>query len=294
MIEQIVRVLENAVIKGAEQVLAARLAGDVGTAYKDARELVTEADRRADTAILGVFQSQFPAIDPEIAFHLEESGFTGEVRNKIAGADPLDGTNHFACGGAWYSTQAHYVEDGVPLAGVVLQPEVFLPLAESERCLGRMVKATRGGGAWVARTEYVDGGLQVGEWRRVWKRSHPATRTYAACIPLSTKMTDEERQRALRVYDSGLLAVTTGTGGAGANVLMAIFGGHHVYANFGAGEDLDLIPPQVIAEEAGLTVWDERGESPRWAGVKKQPFLVAPDAGVARLFLKAAGLGKPD
>ena len=104
-------------------------------------------------------------------------------------------------------------------------------------------------------------------------------------------MTDEERQRALRVYDSGLLAVTTGTGGAGANVLMAIFGGHHVYANFGAGEDLDLIPPQVIAEEAGLTVWDRDGRPPRWSGIKKQPFLVAPDEAVARLFLNAAGLG---
>jgi hypothetical protein len=41
----------------------------------------------------------------------------------------------------------------------------------------------------------------------------------------------------------------TGTGGAGGNVMMATLGGQHVYAN-GAGDDLDLIPPQVIAEEA--------------------------------------------
>ncbi|MBL8216369.1 MAG: hypothetical protein JNK87_36970 [Bryobacterales bacterium] len=291
MIERILNVLEIAVTRGAEQILAARQAGDVEAGYKDARELVTEADRRSDAAILATFQELFPAIDPEIAFHLEESGITGTAGSKIAGADPLDGTNHFACGGAWYSVQAHYVEDGVPLAGIVLQPEVFLPLAETGGPLGRIVKATKGGGAWVARTELRDGTLQIGEYRRVRKRPNPATRTYAACIPLSTKMTDEERQRALRVYDSGLLAVTTGTGGAGANVLMAIFGGHHVYANFGAGEDLDLIPPQVIAEEAGLTVWDRDGRPPRWSGIKKQPFLVAPDEAVARLFLNAAGLG---
>ena len=71
--------------------------------------------------------------------------------------------------------------------------------------------------------------------------------------------------------------------------MMTILGGSHVYANFGAGDDLDLIPPQVIAEEAGMTVWGMERRPPVW-NVKKQPFIVAPTPEIAEEFLKAAGL----
>ena len=60
-----------------------------------------------------------------------------------------------------------------------------------------------------------------------------------------------------------------------------------VYANFGAGEDLDLIPPQVIAHEAGLTVWGLDRKLPVWH-VRKQPFIVAPNDEIAERFLQAA------
>lgn len=56
-----------------------RLAGKVEARYKDAKELIT----------------------------------------KIAGADPLDGTNHFAAGGTSCSVMAHYVEEGIPQVGMV-------------------------------------------------------------------------------------------------------------------------------------------------------------------------------
>jgi hypothetical protein len=62
-----------------------------------------------------------------------------------------------------------------------------------------------------------------------------------------------------------------------------------VYANLGAGEDLDLIPPQVIALEAGMTVWGVDRTPPIW-NVRKQPFIVAPNPKIAEAFLQAAGL----
>src|SRR5689334_21020128 len=127
-LEQIRDVLIDAVMLGAAEVLAVRLGGGVAASYKDSTELVTTADRKSDAAILAAFRSRFPAIDPEISFHLEESGFTGTPGRKRAGADPIDGTNIFACGGTLYCVQAHYLEDGIPLAGVVFQPEIFLPL----------------------------------------------------------------------------------------------------------------------------------------------------------------------
>jgi 3'-phosphoadenosine 5'-phosphosulfate (PAPS) 3'-phosphatase len=284
---EIAGVLMAAVLSGAREILAVRRSGKVETRYKDAKELVTTADQKSDDAILAVFRSRLPAIDPEISFHLEESGVTGTPGAKIAGADPLDGTNHFAAGGTSYSVMAHYVEDGIPKVGVVFQPEVFLPLTETEKCVGRMVFAVLGQGAIVQRSEYTGNGFALSQPRRVVKRAAPQTRAFVACVPYGSKMDDEGRERAMRVYASGLIAATTGVGGAGGNVMLSIFGGQDVYANFGAGEDLDLIPPQVIAHEAGLTVWGLDRKLPVWH-VRKQPFIVAPNDEIAERFLQAA------
>lgn len=291
MLDEIRRILTEAVTHGALEVLRVRLGGAVGAEYKDATELVTEADRRSDAAILRVFQERFAHLDSGIAFRLEESGDSGTAGRKLAGADPLDGTNHFACGGSLYSIQAHYVEDGIPLVGVVFQPEVYLPLAESPECVGRLAWAVRAGGAWGRRSNFSDGAFSFAEPRRLSRSTIPPTRTFTACIPISSKMTPEERDRAVRVLSSGLVASTTGTGGAGGNVMMTVLGGQQVYANFGAGNDLDLIPPQVIAEEAGLTVWDLGRRSPVWHA-REQPFIVAASPEIAEAILQAAGFSR--
>jgi 3'-phosphoadenosine 5'-phosphosulfate (PAPS) 3'-phosphatase len=282
-------VLFSAVLAGAAEVLAVKRAGQLGARLKFGRELVTEADRRSDAAILSVFQSRLPRIDPSISFHLEESGVRGSLSGRIAGADPLDGTNHFACGGNLYAVQAHFVDDGLPLIGVILQPEVFLPLEESPNCMGRIVTAIRGRGAFSQRTEFESSGFKLGERRPVVRKPPAAIDAFVACVPYGTKMNEQERALARKVHDSGLIASTTGAGSAAANVMMTVFGGQHLYANFGAGEDLDLIPPQVIAIEAGLTVWGIDRKQPVW-NVRKQPFIAAPDERSAELFFRAAGL----
>jgi hypothetical protein len=66
---------------------------------KSGMVLVTTADQQSDAAIPAVFRSRLPTIDPSIIFYLEESGRTGAASPRWAGADPLDGTNHFACEG---------------------------------------------------------------------------------------------------------------------------------------------------------------------------------------------------
>jgi 3'-phosphoadenosine 5'-phosphosulfate (PAPS) 3'-phosphatase len=290
VLTEIEAVLAAAVQAGAARILDVRRSGTVGGAFKNATELVTEADRQSDTAILSVLTAHLPAIDPTLSVHLEESGVTGTPGARRIGADPLDGTSHFASGGNLYSVQAHYLDDGAPLVGVVFQPEVFLPLAETDRPVGRFVSAIRGQGAFTRRTEFVDGAFRMSASRRVTAEGWTAgARPLVACVPYSGKMRPDERDRARRVYDSGILGATTGTGGAGGNVMMIVFGGQDVYANFGAGEDLDLAPPQVIAEEAGLTVWGPDRRPPIWH-VRKQPFVVARDAAMAERLLDVAGL----
>ncbi len=282
----ILDVLIEAAIRGAQEVLAVRREGLSEVEYKDAKELVTMADQRSDAAMRALFESR---LDSDIALALEESGRPEDFGDRWVGADPLDGTNHFACGGSMYSVQAHYIEAGVPKIGVILQPEVYLPLAESETSVGRLAWAVRGQGAFVERIAVQGGTIRRSDPRPLRIRPVPATRTYVACVPISTKMSDEERARATRVLGSAIVSVTTGTGGAGGNGMLTLLGGQHVYANFGAGDDLDLIPPQVIAEEAGATVWGVDRQSPRWF-TRKQPFILACNDEIAARFLDAAGL----
>jgi 3'-phosphoadenosine 5'-phosphosulfate (PAPS) 3'-phosphatase len=283
----ILPILVDAVLAGAAEIVRVRAAGAIGATYKDATELVTLADTRSDAAIKSVFEARLPVIDPRIAFHLEESGVTGEPGAKHVGADPLDGTSHFVAGGNLYSVQAHYAEDGVPLVGVVFQPEVFLPMQEAHRCVGRLVTAVRGEGAFVRRTEWRGEAFHLGRQRRVQVRPDAGTRALVGCVPVTGKMTPEERAVALRVQGSGIIGSSTGTGNAGGNVLMIVFGGQDVYANFGAGTDLDLMPPQVIALEAGLVVWDMDRRAPVWH-VSKQPVIVARTEAAAERVLHAA------
>ena len=212
-------VLVEAVIAGALEVLTVKRGGALSARIKHGRELVTEADQRSDAAILAVFERRFPGIDPEIRFHLEESGMSGGSggsSGKTAGADPLDGTNIFACGSNLYAIQAHYVADGVPRVGVVFQPEAYLPLEETPRCVGRLVTAVRGGGAFTRRSEYSGAGFGFAEARKLGPRPVPDGKAFVACVPYGTKMEAAGREAVRRVQESGVIASNTGAGGAAA------------------------------------------------------------------------------
>jgi 3'-phosphoadenosine 5'-phosphosulfate (PAPS) 3'-phosphatase len=289
VLEEVRDILIDAVLAGGARVLDVQRRGVLEARYKDATEIVTDADQQSDAALLSIFQARFPAIDPAISFHLEESGIAGTLGRKWVGADPLDGTAHFAAGGNLYSVQAHYIEDGVPLVGVILQPEVFLPFGVSEMPSGRLVTGVRGAGAFMCQTTFANGAFQLGDIKPVVKRPQPRTRTFIGCVPITGKMAPDERALARRVHESGILGGMTGTGGAAGNVLMTILGGQQVYCNFGAGDELDIAPGQVIALEAGLTVWGPDRQPPLWH-IRKQPVIVAPDEEIAETFLKAAGL----
>jgi 3'-phosphoadenosine 5'-phosphosulfate (PAPS) 3'-phosphatase len=289
MLAQVEDLLIEAVLAGAREVVRTRASGSIGARFKDPTELVTEADMRSDAAMLAVFNARRGDLDPAVSMRLEESGVIGTPGAKRIGADPLDGTSHFAAGGNFYSVQAHYIEDGVPVVGVVFQPELYLPLSETPDCQGRFVSAIHGKGAFVRRTTWRGDRFERGAARAVRIAATDAHRTVVACVPVTSKMKPEERELAQKVYASGIVGATTGTGNAGGNVMIIVFGGQDVYANFGAGEELDLAPPQVIAEEAGLTVWGLDRRPPVWH-VRKQPFVVARSPEMAERFLSAAGL----
>lgn len=280
------KVLADAVVAGAAEILDVR-GGVVNTRrYKANRELVTLADERSDAAMNAVFAERLTRIAPGVGWHLEESGRRhSEDAAAWVGADPLDGTHPFASDGTQYCVQAHYLERGVPLVGVIFQPEVHLPLNGRTGAVGRLVWAIRGAGAFVQRSTWRRRSFALGRSQAIAVRRRRPPRALTACVSIGVKMTPEERGRAIRLLSDPIVGATAGTGSAGGNILMAVFGGLDLYVNFGAGNELDVAPGQVIAQEAGLAIRTVGGRSPVWDRFK-QPVVVAPSAALADRILR--------
>lgn len=82
------------------------------------RDLVTEADRAAEDAVLAVLR----AACPHDAIVAEETAARAAPGRRTWIVDPLDGTVNFAHGIPMFAVSVGLVEDGVPRTGVVLAP----------------------------------------------------------------------------------------------------------------------------------------------------------------------------
>ena len=86
--------------------------------YKGEVDLVTQADRRSEDAIVGRLRGYFPkhAIVAE-----EGAGQEGDGRHRWI-VDPLDGTTNFAHGYPFFAVSIGFEREGELVAGVVYQP----------------------------------------------------------------------------------------------------------------------------------------------------------------------------
>jgi myo-inositol-1(or 4)-monophosphatase len=102
---------------------------------KGPADYLTEVDTGAEHAIRATLEHTFPG-----TFILGEEGWQGEVVGSelCFVVDPLDGTTNFLHGVPEYAVSIAAVEDGVPVAGVVLNA-----------ARGDCYTATRGGGAFL-------------------------------------------------------------------------------------------------------------------------------------------------
>ncbi len=82
-------------------------------------DLVTEADKQAEAAVLEVLRRHLP----QHQILAEESGKLGGTENKYLWAiDPLDGTTNYAHGFPMAATSVGLMIDGIPQVGAVYNP----------------------------------------------------------------------------------------------------------------------------------------------------------------------------
>jgi myo-inositol-1(or 4)-monophosphatase len=88
-------------------------------------DLVTEADKAADAAVIEVLQRHVP----QHAILTEESGQMGDSARYLWAIDPLDGTTNYVHQYPFFATSIALLIDGIPQVGAVYLPaqnELFL------------------------------------------------------------------------------------------------------------------------------------------------------------------------
>lgn len=143
-LETILKEAKVAALKAAEVIKEVRLAGRSKATLKGTRDLVTEADTAAEAVIVSHIKECFPEhkILAEEDHHQNKLSGQGPAADLWRGSlwviDPVDGTTNFAHGHLQVGTSIAYLEDGVPLVGVVNSP-----------FQGELFSAIRGGKAYL-------------------------------------------------------------------------------------------------------------------------------------------------
>ncbi len=107
----------------AGEIVMSVYATDFAVRGKSDASPVTEADERAEAAIV----QRLRALTPDIPIVAEEAVAAGQVPTvgrRFWLVDPLDGTREFASRNGEFTVNIALVEDGVPVLGVVLAPAI--------------------------------------------------------------------------------------------------------------------------------------------------------------------------
>ena len=149
--------LLSAALAGAREVMAV-----YATAFNVERKRdgspVSAADRRAEAAIVSRLSVAMPHL-PIVAEEAVSAGAQPHVGRSFILVDPLDGTKEFADRNGEFTVNVAMVEDGAPVAGIVLAPALGLAYAGGP------------GGAWKGRTD--DGLEAVRDWTAIQvRRAH--------------------------------------------------------------------------------------------------------------------------
>lgn len=117
--DRLTEVMRRLALEAGEVIMQIYAAPDFEVRAKGDSSPVTEADEAADALISGGLRAAFP----DVPLVTEEQAAThGQRLSTFLIVDPLDGTKEFVQRRGDFTVNIAYVEDGVPLRGVVYAP----------------------------------------------------------------------------------------------------------------------------------------------------------------------------
>ncbi|MFT4014285.1 MAG: 3'(2'),5'-bisphosphate nucleotidase CysQ [Paracoccus sp. (in: a-proteobacteria)] len=117
--DQLVATMRSLALKAGDEIMRIYGAEDFEVRVKSDASPVTAADEAADAIISAGLRAEFP----EIALVTEEqAGTHGQSLSTFLIVDPLDGTKEFVQRRGDFTVNIAYVENGVPVLGVVYAP----------------------------------------------------------------------------------------------------------------------------------------------------------------------------
>jgi len=128
--EKLVPVMRELAIEAGEKILEIYHSDSFDVKLKSDESPVTEADEAADALIFAGLSKAFP--DTPIVTEEQSASHSLKAKTFLI-VDPLDGTKEFVHRRGDFTVNIAYVEDGVPLRGVVYAPakkRLFLTLAD--------------------------------------------------------------------------------------------------------------------------------------------------------------------
>jgi 3'(2'), 5'-bisphosphate nucleotidase len=228
---------------------AARRAGDLilehyrrFQAIPDApASISTDTDRQSQELILTHIQKAFPgdALCAEETTPTLASAVRSGARLWIV--DPIDGTRGFARKNGEFSVMIGFVEDGRPVAGVVLEP-----------AKERLTFAWQGGGCW----------REDGSGPKAPCRVTPTVRLADATITQSHSKDPAKPSRYIQALQPARVIETYS---AGIKLAQVARGEADIYLNtYDAAHDWDICAGHILLTEAGGRLSNFRGEQPRY------------------------------
>ena len=117
--DRLTTVMRQLALEAGDKIMQIYGAEDFEVRSKSDASPVTEADEAADALISAGLRAEFP----DVTLVTEEQAAThGQQASTFLIVDPLDGTKEFVQRRGDFTVNIAYVEDGVPLRGVVYAP----------------------------------------------------------------------------------------------------------------------------------------------------------------------------
>lgn len=237
MRETIEEAMLAAALAGGDAILPIYAGGDLDLRAKADDSPVTAADEAAERAIVARLSAAAPDI-PIVSEEMAAEGHVPPPSRRFFLVDPLDGTKEFIRRNGEFTVNIALVEDGRPVAGVVLAPAVGRAFMTS--AAGEALQATLSDGA-------------PGAWRAIRCRHAPSRGLIAVA---SRSHAGPETDAFLQRYD------VTRRIAAGSSLKFCLIaaGEADLYPRFGRTMEWDTAAGHAILAAAGgrVTTLDGR------------------------------------